>query len=450
MVRKTGAAVRVASGGNPIGPWLQRAISDGKAEIFSDGRREKIRYKAVDHVEHYGDPEEWVRADFWAELIYRYGYSEERIGIEVSVPDRLPGDFADLVVCHDDARTKPYAVIEAKPEGVTEAEFEQAVEQAVGNGTWSKLRADYVMVVAGTTRRVLDVVSFGISERTKNIVADLPNKYQNPAAFRFFKGSTSGEGTDLRVATRDEMIAVLRKCHNTLWGGGHLTPPQAFSELCKVIFVKIADEKQTRRGKPYQVQIKTGEDPRGLYARVEQIYNDHRRGEPDIFTSDLSISPEKLRSLVEHIQGINIASTDIDIKGVAFERFMDSFFKGDFGQYFTPREIIAFAVSLIEVEPSEYVIDPACGSAGFLLQALDVVRTKVDEYQTPGTEAHFRMWSDFANHQLFGIEINDEIARVAKMNMILHGDGHANIVCHDALKSEASLSGLNRGIKFWS
>lgn len=103
---------------------------------------------------------------------------------------------------------------------------------------------------------------------------------------------------------------------------------------------------------------------------------------------------------------------------------------------------------MIDVEPGDFVIDPAVGSAGFLLHALESVRSKVDDYQDPGTEAHFRMWHDIATKQLFGIEINDEIARVAKMNMILHGDGHTNIVCHDALVKERVLKKLNRGIRF--
>jgi type I restriction enzyme M protein len=440
--------VRAAGGGNPIGKWLQQALDDEKAELFIEGTKQKIRYKVAAHVESYDDPEEWVRADFWAELIYRLEYPEERIAVEVAVPDRTPGDYADLAVCHDDARKTPYIVVEVKAEGITQAEFDQAVEQAVGNGTWSKLRADYVMVVAGTTRRVLDVVNYAIGERSSNVVADLPVAYQPPEAFRFAKSGIASDPDDIQRVSRDEMISILRKCHDTLWGGRRLSPPQAFSELCKVIFVKIADENQTKRGDHYQVQIKSGETAKALAKRIDTIYATHRRKEPDIFTSDIAVSPEIVMRLVEHIQGVSISATDIDVKGLAFERFMDSFFKGDFGQYFTPREIIRFAVEMIDVEPEEFVLDPACGSAGFLLHALELVKRKADEYQEPGSPAHFRMWSDFANQQLFGIEINDEIARVAKMNMILHGDGHTNVVCADALVPEKTLVGLNRGLKF--
>jgi type I restriction enzyme M protein len=133
------------------------------------------------------------------------------------------------------------------------------------------------------------------------------------------------------------------------------------------------------------------------------------------------------------LEGISLDRTELDTKGVAFEEFMGSFFKGDFGQYFTPRELIAFAVEVLNPERKQLVLDPACGSGGFLLYALDHVRREADRKKNPGTIEHFKFWHDFAEKNLFGIEVNDELARVAKMNMIIHDDGHTNIVGADAL-----------------
>jgi hypothetical protein len=115
--------------------YLERAITDGHAKLTGEGKQQKILYVAVNHTERYADPEEQVRAEFWAELIYRYGYEPARIGIEITVPDRTPSDRADLVVFRDDERKKPYTVIECKQDGVTDAEFNQAVEQSCGNQT---------------------------------------------------------------------------------------------------------------------------------------------------------------------------------------------------------------------------------------------------------------------------------------------------------------------------
>ena len=131
-----------------------------------------------------------MRAEFWAELIYEYDYPANRIKVEVTIPDRVPTDRADIVIFSDDECKKPFAVVECKKDGVTDAEFLQAIEQGVGNATWVKLRASYVVVIAGATRRVLDFSNneTGIYEREDNIIADLPKSYGKPQEYRFYKG----------------------------------------------------------------------------------------------------------------------------------------------------------------------------------------------------------------------------------------------------------------------
>src|SRR5258708_10709846 len=119
-------------------PYLEVAVKDGYAQFAGESSQEKITYRTVNHSERYSDPEEKVRAEFWAELIYLYGYEPSRIGIEVTVPDRTPSDRADLVIFRDNERKRPYAVIECKRDGISDAEFNQAIEQASGNGTWTK------------------------------------------------------------------------------------------------------------------------------------------------------------------------------------------------------------------------------------------------------------------------------------------------------------------------
>jgi type I restriction enzyme M protein len=208
----------------------------------------------------------------------------------------------------------------------------------------------------------------------------------------------------------------------------------AFGELCKLLFVKIQDEKIPRKdGEPYEFQIKTHEPSRRLAERIKGIYDTAKEKDPQVFTDTIRIDDATLRILVSHMEGVSFSKTDLDTKGVAFEQFMDGFFKGDFGQYFTPREIIDFSVKMLGPKASDLVLDPACGSGGFLLYALDHVRREADEYHPVDKVDHYMHWHDFATKNLYGIEINDEIARVAKMNMILHDDGHSNVVGDDAL-----------------
>lgn len=435
---------------------LDRAERDGYAK-FSPDRKIITYVTSNNHTENYNEPEEKVRAAFWADLIYQYEYPANRIKVEVTIPDRVPNDRADLVVFCDDACKKPYAVVECKRDGVTDAEFLQAIEQGVGNANWVKLRASYVVIVAGATRRVLDFTddNTGIFEREKNIIADLPRAYGKPHEYRFYKDGVYKDADrelkpapDITEVDREKLIAAIKKCHNTLWGGGRLSPPTAFGELCKLIFVKISDEQKPRKkGEPYQFQIKTHESAAQLAARINALYDEQKVKDPEVFTDSIKVDDRVLRTVVSHLEGINLSKTDLDVKGVAFEQFMDGFFKGDFGQYFTPRPLIEFAVKMMKPEHDWDVLDPACGSGGFLLHTLDYMRTQASEYFDAGTVDHFRYWHEFAKNHLYGIEINDEIARVAKMNMIVHDDGHTNVISFDALDSIEKMHNHNRGFE---
>lgn len=428
-----------------MGEYLDRALKDDHASLHEAGGKARITYKAVGREEIYDDPEEKVRAEFWAELIYRYSYEPQRIGVEITVPDRTPKDSADLVVFRDDERKDPFAVIETKKDGIGDNEFNQAVEQAAGNGTADKFRAEYVGVVAGLTRRFLDFTgAYGAMEREKNVIADLPAAYGKPQEFKYTKGGA----LDIKAVSREDLITAIAKCHQSLWQGGKLSPPQAFSELCKLIFVKIADEKAKRKAdEPYQFQIKTHESAKALAGRIGRLYDEQKVRDPNVFTETIKVSDGQLRAIVTHLQEINLSATDLDVKGLAFEQFMDGFFKGDFGQYFTPRDVIRFTVDLIAPTNDDRVLDPACGSGGFLLYALDAVRAEADEFYAPNTGEHYAHWHDFAMTQLHGIEVNEEICRVAKMNMILHDDGHSNVVCEDALQPIEHLTAANRELK---
>lgn len=423
---------------------LEKAQRDGYINITGAEGKRKIEYVTSErHIENYEDPEEKVRAEFFTDLIYKYDYPANRIKVEVVIPDRLPTDRADIVVFSDDDCKRPYAVVECKKEGVTDAEFNQAIEQGVGNATWVKLRAKYVVIIAGGTRRVLDVSDeFGVLEREKNIISDLPRAYGKPQEFRFYKG----DDNDIKSVAREDLIAAIKKCHQTLWGGGRLSPPTAFGELCKLIFVKISDEQKPRKkGQPYQFQIKTHESSSKLAERINALYDEQKARDPEVFTESIKVDDRVLRTVVSHLEAINLSKTDLDVKGVAFEQFMDGFFKGDFGQYFTPRPIIEFCVNMMKPEHDWDVLDPACGSGGFLLHSLDFMRKQAGEYYEKGTIEYFNYWHDFAAKHLFGIEINDEIARVAKMNMIVHDDGHTNVISHDALESIDKMHDHNRG-----
>ncbi len=427
--------------------FFERALIDGYAKFSGEGKTERVHYVAANHSERWADPEEKVRAEFWAELIYKYHYLPERMRFEVKVERRTPDDKADIVIYNDDDLKDRYFVFECKRADISDAEFAQAIEQACGNR--ASLGAKYCGVVAGLTRRLLRFDKFPAGERERNVLPDVPERYGKPPEWRFYKNVN---GKDLAAVPREELRSAIRKCHQTLWEGGRRSPIAAFGEFCKVIFVKHRDEKDSSRedGKPYAFQRRSEETAEALAGRIYKLYEAEKELEPDVFTDKINIEPSILAQCVEHLEGISLDRTELDTKGVAFEEFMGGFFKGDFGQYFTPRELIAFAVEILNPGNKQMVLDPACGSGGFLLYALDHVRREANRrfplHRTDARQgvAHFTYWHDFAEKYLFGIEINEELTRVAKMNMIIHDDGHTNIVGHDALDFLSHLEHKNQ------
>ena len=166
--------------------------------------------------------------------------------------------------------------------------------------------------------------------------------------------------------------------------------------------------------------------------------------------------PKKIRTVVGYLQGIDLGQTDLDAKGRAFETFMDSFFRGNFGQYFTPRPIVKFVTDVLPITNESLVLDTSCGSGGFLLYSLDKVRKQANELypnyknDVRQNQRYYKHWHDFAEKNLYGIEINEQISRAAKMNMIIHDDGHTNVITADGLLSPEKLEEVtkNRGFQY--
>lgn len=159
---------------------------------------------------------------------------------------------------------------------------------------------------------------------------------------------------------------------------------------------------------------------------------------------------------MSYLESVNLGDTDLDSKGRAFETFMGSFFRGNFGQYFTPREIVKFIVDVLPIKNDSKVLDTSCGSGGFLLYALNKVRNQATEFYPNHNndvrqhERWFKHWHDFAEKNLYGIEISEQISRAAKMNMIIHDDGHTNVITSDGLVSDETILAKtnNSGFKY--
>ncbi len=415
---------------------IQRGIESQLISIDSDNKN--VSYRAQNKKYRLSDPEEIVRAGAYVSLILDYDYPAEQLGIEYPVPHRVPSLTADIVVFKDKAHKTPFIVVECKREEASKGELDQAVEQ--GFGYANSLSAEFMWMTSGIRNDYFKVAGFGGMEREENREPDIPKFGKTEsAAYKYTKGGV--DGFDLEVVQENELTRKFKQAHDALWAGGKRNPVEAFDELDKLIFCKIWDERRPRKaGDPYDFQVFKNDKEGALKKRVQAIYEEGRKKDPEVFQEGIRLSNAELQTVVGYLADTNLSETDLDSKGRAFETFMTGFFRGEFGQYFTPRNIVKFIVEALPITNESAVIDTSCGSGGFLLHALDKVRRTADKMAEDGyfeqdSRQHWKHWHDFAENNLYGIEISEGIARTAKMNMIIHDDGHTNVISHDGLES---------------
>lgn len=407
---------------------------------------------------NWRNPEEAVVADAVAQLALEYQYPPAQIRLFAPVQIGSSQREADIVVCRDDKGEKPVIVVECKKPETNENEMRRAVDQAFSYAV--AIGAQYVWATSGVKNEYYRIDRG--RPRARIAVSDIPRRGQAaPGQFKFAFNPPPGSGlSDLRKISEGELTARFKRAHDALWAGGEMNSLDAFAEFNKILFCKLWDERKPRKpGAAYDFQVIAEDDiaktANNLARRVRDLYAEGRRKDPEVFKDDIALKPMALMTVAGYLQDIHLDKTDMDSRGRAFEIFLDSYFRGDFGQFFTPREIVRFVVDALPVRNNSLVLDTSCGSGGFLLHALDKVRREADEYypehaKNPAdAKRHFAHWREFARRNLFGVEINDNISRVAKMNMIIHEDGHTNIAAADGLLSPDDIAQRagNRGFR---
>lgn len=453
--------------------YIQIGIDRGLISFNDDNTR--IRYNWQNKERNYNNPEEKVQALTFLQLILDYNYPEKQIHQFEPVTMGSEVKEADIVVFADELCVRPLILVECKKQEVSEAEFQQAINQAYSYAFALPGDVKYVWVTSGIKNDYFEVDK---SQDTRNQLPDIPQfGVQEVASYKYVYGAEylqKEDGKqrffDLSVIDQSDLTRRFKLAHEALWAGGQLNPSEAFDELDKLIFCKIWDERKPRKvGEPYGFQIitvsKKEEKDEGkrrlienenLCNRIKALYEEGRKRDEEVFRDNIRLPPEKIRTVVSYLENVNLSETDLDSKGRAFETFMGSFFRGNFGQYFTPREIVKFIVDVLPITHDSKVLDTSCGSGGFLLYALNKVRDKATEYypnyknDSRQYAKWFPYWHDFAEKNLFGIEINEQISRAAKMNMIIHDDGHTNVITSDGLVSDTVIKECtgNKGFEY--
>lgn len=258
-----------------------------------------------------------------------------------------------------------------------------------------------------------------------------------------------------RVAVAEDLRETILRCHDYLYGNQSMTATRAFAEMVKLIFCKIYDERQLRANSGYPRQFWVGvterntEDGQNAIAeRIHDLFGRVRteREFVDVFrpSDEIELRPRHLAWVVGELARYDFLNAEVDVKGMAYEAMVATTMKRERGQFFTPRNVVQTMVEMLAPEPGERILDPACGSGRFLVSCLERFREALAQAQAPKSKLERNRFINdpktlgagaaYARECLFGIDVDPELVRAAKMNMLINNDGHGNLVPGNSLE----------------
>ena len=455
-----------------------------KLELQIDEKKNKI-FAPLKDKWLVKSPEEVVRQKYIVKLVNEYHYSLNQMKQELTVAEgntRGTGRArADIAIWRNEEeveKTNPVIVVECKAENIN----------INSDDYWQGFHyARYCSSPFLVTTNLKQAKVFKVNtEYPKNLgeeIIDIPDakKISNKKEVESLLKQT-------KAFTRDEFSKVLFQCHNIIRNNDKLSPEAAFDEISKILFIKIRYERDNNEAQIFSKQRFI--DNRKSYTKLNAemgvkdatpfYQNLFEKTKKDFENDDLFASNEILRvrensfeAIVEKLEIYNLSTTSDDVKGIAFEQFLGRTFRGELGQFFTPRTVVDFMVDILDPQEGEIVCDPCCGSGGFLIKAFEFIRAKIEKeihiekekIKTKYFDANFEKLSDkkkaeieekvsdlfnLLNQELdinnpksrlrvlsydciFGIDANPRMSRTAKMNMIMHGDGHGGVHHNDGL-----------------
>ncbi len=261
-----------------------------------------------------------------------------------------------------------------------------------------------------------------------------------------------GERAMPRKPANESLVKTFKRCHDYIYGNEGMKKT-AFWELLNLIFCKIYDEKRrysdAKNGISYRrrfwVGVKernTAEGCKEIADRIKGIFEDLKESHvfKDVFEGNemIMLSDRGLAFVASEIAKYSFLDATVDVKGTAYETIVSNTLKQEAGQFFTPRNIIKCMVEMLDPDQNCRVLDPACGSGGFLVMVLDHVRRKITKQLYPDLD-EVRLDAkanspevddlvrDYAEKMIFGFDFDPDLKKAARMNMVMAGDGHSNI-----------------------
>lgn len=402
-------------------------LPDGKISDFVD---QKIRNDT---------PEEYVRQNIERRLVLELGYPPDQIEVEFPLKLGSSRVRADLAVFPAGvAHTQDHALIlvECKRDSIEPSARKDGVEQLKSYLSVCP-NAEWGLWTNGKRKSVLRKVT----EEGKIIWSE-PNDL--PGSDGDVEELDRPKREDLRLATGDNLLFSFRICHDHIYVTDGLQKQPAFFELLKVIFSKIHDERNFPKPLDFYAtaQQKASTDGRlTVTNRIARIFESVKKRYPSIFdaSDDIRLAPRSLAYVVGELQRYSFLDTDIDVKGKAYEELVGSNLRGDRGEFFTPRNVQAMAIRMLDIRvgEEERILDPACGTGGFLVIAMngviDALQTRSKSLTRAQEGALAERVKQIAAERFFGIDINPDLVKATKMNMVMNNDGSGNIFRQDSL-----------------
>lgn len=425
-----------------------------------------------------------VESFFVLRLLNELGYRDKEIQTKQSIEilkiargrkrENHRPDF--LITCN----SEPRWLVEAKP---TTDRIEDWVHQGAGYAFEINRQRDsqplrYVVLTTGLLTRVYqwDKSEAILSLRFEDFV-DANQKYE---ALKELLGAervrggwpvvaSDPEGRVLVRPTIDDVKRAFLKCHRIIWKAEKMSPQAAFVGFAKLLFVKLWQDRRIRDNPSAFRAVTNGEqipieairfcvpwverheattpNPvdsilfRDLLHEIELDIESRKRKR--IFGRDesLGISPGAVKRVVAELQDYYLFGIDEDLNGRMFEAFLSATMRGqDLGQYFTPRSIVKLMLRLAKLEASkkhiDRVLDGCCGTGGFLIEALTEMRGQLYRNTALSSSERKRLLDEVANQAMVGVDAGRDppLARIARINMYLHGDGGSRVYIADGLR----------------
>ena len=229
---------------------------------------------------------------------------------------------------------------------------------------------------------------------------------------------------------KTKILSILEDCHNYIYANEGVLKEKAFREITKLLFIKIHCENKLNNNSFFKITKKEFQDVqaggvcKSFAKRIKTLYKKvSQTSELKIWNEGPLLSLNTTAYIVNRLQAGILKDHLGDIAGQAFQTFVHAHQRGERGEFFTPAPVVKLAIQMIQPKHNEKLIDPACGSGGFLFNAIDYVKHN---------SAH-KKHTDYTANNIYGMEFNPDVALSAKLLLEIEGGRESNIICANAL-----------------